>query len=275
MPKRSETISRLGANERRRSALSAAQTQPKGIFPVTKISRRQLLRQTALTGSAALVSWLSPQANVAQAAEPAANTRAHEDFRYLTSLEVAFVDAAAARLIPSDELGPGAREAHVPLFIDHQLAGPYGHAERWYMQGPWATGTKEQGYQLKFSPAQLYRAAIADIDNYCRRTLGQHPFAELDAAAQDNVLQGLESGQIELSAAPSKEFFTMLLQNTIEGFLSDPMYGGNRNFIGWKLVGFPGPRYNYVEEIGHFGQRYSEPTVGLMGRDGSIWMRKG
>lgn len=241
---------------------------------MSKISRRQLLRQTAITGSAALVSWLGPHAEVAAAREPHPDAQAHEDFRYLTSSEVAFVDAAVARLIPSDELGPGAREAHVTFFIDRQLAGPYGHAERWYMQGPWAAGTKEQGYQLKFSPAQLYRAAIGDIDKYCRQTQGQHPFAELEGTAQDNVLHGLEGGQIKLSAAPSKEFFKMLLQNTIEGFLSDPMYGGNRNFIGWKLVGFPGPRYNYVEEIGHFGLRYPEPTVGLLGRDGSIWIRK-
>jgi len=242
---------------------------------MSKISRRQLLRQTALTGSAALVSWIHPQASMAATSESTRNAHASEDFVYFTQPESAFVDAAVARLIPTDELGPGAREAHVTLFIDHQLAGPYGRAERWYMLGPWATGTKEQGYQLKFTPAQLYRAAIVEIDNYCRQTLSKRIFAELDSTTQDKTLHDLENGKIALSGAPPKDFFAMLLQNTIEGFLSDPMYGGNRNFVGWKLVGFPGPRYNYIDEIRHFGAPYSQPTVGLMGRDGSIMMRKG
>jgi gluconate 2-dehydrogenase gamma chain len=59
------------------------------------------------------------------------------------------------------------------------------------------------------------------------------------------------------------------MHNTRNGFLSDPIYGGNRDFAGWKLLGFPGPRYNYVDEITRYGVPYDEPTVGLMGRDGS------
>jgi gluconate 2-dehydrogenase gamma chain len=135
------------------------------------------------------------------------------------------------------------------------------------MQGPWKKGTKEQGYQLKMTPAQLYRTAIADVNAWCG-THGGRPFAERDAAAQDKLLHGLESGDIELARAPARDFFTMLLQNTVEGFLADPMYGGNRDFIGWKLIGFPGPRYNYVAEIEQYGKRYAQPTVGLLGRDG-------
>ena len=65
----------------------------------------------------------------------------------------------------------------------------------------------------------------------------------------------------------AKAFFDMLWQNTKEGFFADPMYLGNRNFVGWKLIGFPGPRYNYVDEIEHYGERYALPTVGLLGRD--------
>jgi gluconate 2-dehydrogenase gamma chain len=66
---------------------------------------------------------------------------------------------------------------------------------------------------------------------------------------------------------PAKEFFKILWSNTQEGFLADPEYGGNRGFAGWKLIGFPGPRYNYVAEIEQYGKRYEEPTVGLLGRD--------
>jgi gluconate 2-dehydrogenase gamma chain len=186
---------------------------------------------------------------------------------FLTSDESAFIDAAVSRLIPKDELGPGAKEAGVTHFIDRQLGGPYGRAQTWYMQGPWRDGTKEQGYQLKIAPAELYRTAIADIDEYSRKAFAGKRFAELAAEDQDKVLKGLEKGELKLSRAPAKQFFDMLWHNTQEGFLADPMYGGNRDFAGWKLIGFPGPRYNYVAEIDQYGRSYGQPPVGIMGRD--------
>jgi gluconate 2-dehydrogenase gamma chain len=192
---------------------------------------------------------------------------------YLTDAEFAFVEAAVARLIPNDALGPGAKEAGVAAFIDHQLAGSYGRAETWYMQGPWKEGTPEQGYQLKLTPAALYRTAIADVDVHSKGANQGKAFAELDAAAQDALLHQLEGGKVELARVPAKTFFQMLLQNTTEGFLADPMYHGNRDFIGWKLIGFPGPRYNYVDEIEQHGKRYAQPTVGLLGRDGRRVMK--
>lgn len=227
------------------------------------IAARRTLLKAALVPPAATVM---PLAFVRDAA--ADPVSAPGQFAYFTPVEFTWVGAAVARLIPNDDLGPGAREAGVATFIDHQLSGPYGRAETWYMQGPWKEGTKEQGYQLKLTPAQLYRTAIADVDAWCEKN-GKRPFAELDAAAQDQLLHDLENGDITLARAPAKDFLQMLLQNTVEGFLADPMYGGNRNFIGWKLIGFPGPRYNYIAEIEQHGKRYAMPTVGLLGRDGT------
>jgi len=186
---------------------------------------------------------------------------------FFSTEESAFVDAAVARLIPNDELGPGAKEAGVGAFIDRQLGGPYGRAQTWYMQGPWREGSESQGYQLKLTPAELYRTAIADIEEYCREHFGGKAFAELDGASQDQVLKRLEKGELKLARADAKQFFDMLWQNTQQGFLADPMYGGNRDFAGWKLIGFPGPRYNYVAEIGEYGKRYSMAPVGIMGRN--------
>lgn len=214
-----------------------------------------------------MVSWFGPSKALAKAGSllpPAVTPGA---FAYLTPAEIAFLDAAVSRLIPADELGPGAKEAGVTFFIDQQLSGSYGRAEAWYMQGPWKKGTEQQGYQLKLTPAQLYRAAIKDVDEYCRRTF-KKSFADLAAADQDKVLHGLEKGEIDLSNAPAKEFFTLLWENTGEGFFADPIYGGNRDFAGWKLIGYPGPRYNYVNEIEQYGKRYAMPTVGLAGRGG-------
>lgn len=232
-----------------------------------KLTRRDMLKTTA-AGSVAIVSWFGPRTASAETDWLLPQPLTPGAFSYFTQLEIAFLDAAVSRLIPADNLGPGAKEAGVTFFIDQQMTGPFGRGETWYMQGPWQDGTDQQGYQLKLTPAQLYRLGIRGSDDYCRRTF-KKTFAELGAADQDKVLTGLEKGEIELAGAPAKEFFSMLWQNTGEGFFADPIYGGNRDFAGWKLVGFPGPRYNYVNEIEQYGKPYTLPTVGLAGRNGT------
>ncbi len=236
-----------------------------------KITRRQLLLRTALTGSASLFgSLLGANAANAESNPLLPDSPNPQTYSYFTQPEIAFLNAALARLIPTDDLGPGAHEAGGAYFIDQQMASPFGRAERWYMQGPWKEGTKEQGYQLKLTPAQLYRVGIRAIDAHCRSQFSGKTFAQLGAADQDKILHALEDGKIALEDAPAKDFFDMLWQNTHESYFADPMYGGNRNFAGWKLIGFPGPRYNYVDEIGKFGKPYRQPTVGLSGRAGKI-----
>jgi len=228
------------------------------------LTRRELLKAAALLPAAAPIAFV-PRTIPSNGGGAPDYATPHTT--YLTQPEHDFVEAAVARIIPADELGPGAKEAGVAVFIDRQLAGPYGSAETWYMQGPWGKGTEEQGYQAKFTPAQLYRAAIPAIDDHAKRSHGGKRFAELDAGAQDDVLRALEKGEVKIPGDAGKDFFKMLVQNTTEGFLADPIYGGNRDFIGWKLVGFPGPRYNYVDEIEQFGRKYAMPFVGLAGRD--------
>lgn len=237
------------------------------------ISRRELLKSAALLPAAAAVATTVPIRIVPRTmpdtgARPPAYTAPAQGF--LDAQEKAFVEAAVARIIPADDLGPGAKEAAVAEFIDRQLAGPYGAAETWYMQGPWQPGTKQQGYQLRLSPSQLYRAAIREIDASVRKQHGDRPFAQLDAKAQDDFLHALESGDVKISGELGKEFFEMLVVNTVEGFLADPVYGGNRDFIGWKLIGFPGPRYNYTAEIERYGKKYDMPFVSIAGRDAGI-----
>jgi gluconate 2-dehydrogenase gamma chain len=186
----------------------------------------------------------------------------------LSAAEVAFLDAALSRLIPKDELGPGAKEAGVTTFIDRQLAGAFGQGSHWYMQGPWHKGEKTQGYQSRMSPAELYRAAIKAIDKYCTGKFADKNFAALSAEQQDQVLRGLESGDIKLDGADSKTFFTMFWQNVQEGFFSDPIYGGNRDMAGWKLIGFPGARYDYRPYVKKHGEKLALAPVGIKGRPG-------
>jgi gluconate 2-dehydrogenase gamma chain len=242
----------------------------------TPVSRRDVLSRSALVGSLLAFEGLAPArarsisgevpwtAGTADAPKPAAAG----DYQFFTRDEVTFIDAAVARLIPKDERGPGAKEAGVTVFLDRQLAGPYGAANRWYMQGPWQEGAPTQGFQARLPPAQIYRAAIKAIDEHCRDAFQGKRFSEISAEDQDRVLSGIESGDVDLGDVKSKSFFEMFLQNTIEGFFSDPIYGGNRDMVGWKLIGFPGARYDYREYVAKHGQRLDLPPVGLKGRPG-------
>ncbi len=188
---------------------------------------------------------------------------------FFTPAEARFIEAAVARLIPDDPLGPGAVEAGVPYFLDRQLAGRYGRGDHYYLGGPWPKGTPEQGYQSRFSPAQYYRAAIAAIDQYVTAGANGKAFVKLAAGDQDTVLKGLESGATQLEGGvDSKVFFAMLLQNTKEGYFSDPIYGGNRGMGAWKMIGFPGAHYDYKEWVQGHGERVPLAPVGIKGRPG-------
>ena len=181
-------------------------------------------------------------------------------YAYLTPVEVHFLDAAVERLIPTDDLGPGAREAGVTCYIDRQLSSTWGTHGRNYRSGPWPAGTPEQGFQSRFTPQEIYRIAIREIDDHCR-TKFEKPFAQLAPLTQDALLQALEKDEIELPSLSSKLFFDMLLRNTEEGFFADPMYGGNRDKIGWKLLGFPGlPSGAYRDHIGNPATYRAQPV---------------
>jgi gluconate 2-dehydrogenase gamma chain len=191
------------------------------------------------------------------------------DFKFFTEPERAFIEAATNRLIPPDPTGPSAGEANVPFFIDRQLAGPFGRGDHYYLGGPWPKGVPEQGYQSRYSPSQLYRAAIGAIDRHASSQHGGTAFAKLAAADQDAILKGLEAGTIQLDAGvDAKAFFAMLLQNTKEGYLSDPIYGGNKDMAAWKMIGFPGAHYDYSEWVSRHNERVPYPTVGFKGRPG-------
>jgi len=191
------------------------------------------------------------------------------DFRFFTVPERAFIEAVMARLIPNDTVGPGAVEAGVPFFLDRQLVGPFGRGDHYFLGGPWPKGTPEQGYQSRFTPAQLYRTAIAAIDRYVAANFSNALFAKLAAADQDKVLKGIESGDVMLDAGvDGKSFFAMLLQNTKEGYFADPIYGGNKDMGAWKMIGFPGAHYNYRDWVARHGEAVTIQPVSLLGRPG-------
>lgn len=240
-----------------------------------QFNRRRLLGAGALLGAAPIgvaaeiagggVRWRPDEAAFPIAVDEAAS------YTFFSEAEAAFIVAAVARMIPADELGGGAIEAGVPIFLDRQLAGEFGQGTRWYMQGPWAKGEETQGYQSRMSPAQMYRAAIAAIDRDTNHGFNV-PFAKLKGHDQDAYLERLESGDATLENVDSKAFFTLFLQNVIEGFFCDPIHGGNRGMIGWKLIGFPGARYDKRGWALAFGKPYDLPPVSIGGRPG--WLAR-
>ena len=181
-------------------------------------------------------------------------------YGYLTGPEVRFLEAAAERLIPTDELGPGGKEAGVACYIDGQLRSAWGTHGRNYRSGPWPEGTPEQGFQSRLIPQEIYRIGIREINNFCLGTY-ERPFDQLQADKQEEVLKLLEAGKVDLPSLSSKLFFDMLWRNTEEGYFADPMYGGNRDKVGWKLLGFPGiPSGAYRDHIDNAELYHAEPV---------------
>ena len=230
------------------------------------VSRRHILLTSLLGGTSLVASAAMARTGIPWVPGTAPYIRGFDGARFFTPAERACVEAMVARLIPSDDLGPGAREAGVADFIDNQLAGSYGRGERWYMKGPFADGLETQGYQDERPPAGLYRAAVAALDEHCRERFDGRVFAQLTEDEQDALLTRIDDEELEFEDVPAAAFFALLQENAMEGFFCDPVHGGNRDMVGWKLIGFPGVRYDYRDYLDHDGERLSIEPVGLMGR---------
>ena len=165
--------------------------------------------------------------------------------RFFSKTEALTVAAAASRIFPSDETGPGAREAGVVVYIDRQLAGPWGRDRHRYTQEPFDDDAPPKfGYQGKATPQQIYRQGLQNLNG----------FDLLDPAAQDEKLRQIEDTL----------FFSLLRQNTVEGMFCDPMHGGNKDMIGWQLIGFPGPRMSNYDDIDkHPGEAFRPKPASL------------
>jgi len=186
---------------------------------------------------------------------------------FFTPAEATTVEAIVDRLIPADHLSVGGKDAGCAIFIDRQLAGSFGKSSRLYMKGPFAKGLPTQGYQAELTPAARYRDGLRALEAHVRGAHGKG-FAQLSGEQQDEILAGLESGKIELKLAPglsTRGFFDLVLENTMEGFFADPLYGGNKGLAGWKLVGFPGARYDYRDHVDKHNVPYPRGPVSIYG----------
>lgn len=235
---------------------------------MAEFSRRTILKATGALGATMLPVEITA-ATQTEAGSPTAmppNAMRQQQspattYLFFNSDEAAFIEAAVARLIPSDDKWPGAIEAAVPNYIDKQMAGAWGAGERLYRSGPWQQGAPSQGYQLPFTPAELFHTALAAINKELADA--KTPFEEMSAEQQDSYLRQLEAGGKDLGGVPSAEFFAELWEATIEGFFADPVYGGNRDMVAWQMIGFPGAYASYYELVDKHGITFDRPPLSL------------
>ena len=226
----------------------------------TKLGRRAFLAGAGV-GAAAAASATVPALTTVTTAEaqtatpPPAVQQPPEPagYTYLKPSEAAFVEALVDHMIPKDELTGSGTEIGIATYIDRALAGSWGKGDRLYMHGPWQRGTPNQGYQLPLAPAELYRAGIAGSDAYCRKSFGRN-FARCTADQKETFLKDLAAGKITLAGIlPGRAFFGVLYENVMEGMFADPIYGGNKDKVGWKMIGFPGVLANNAENARRYG----------------------
>ena len=201
---------------------------------MTFISRRDLLKRAAVVGAAVDVARrLQPSVEAAEGSakafalhgpaeavalhDHAEMAMAREPLENLTATESDLLEAIVARLIPTDANGPGATEARAAHYIDRALGGALA------------------------SSRQAYTAGLAALDKYARSSRGK-AFTELSTTDQDSVLIDVETGAATGFTGSSAQFFGLVLNHTHQGTFGDPYYGGNANFIGWDLIGYPGIR---------------------------------
>jgi gluconate 2-dehydrogenase gamma chain len=153
------------------------------------------------------------------------------------------IEAIAERLMPGAPGKPGATDANVKNYIDLALSGPYSDQQLFYRHG------------------------LEQLDAHCVAAYGK-PFRNLSAAQQDETLAGLEhSTSATFSWPTARAFFDTVHKHTLEGMFSDPVYGGNKDFAGWILVGFPGAQMQFSADDMLSKEAFTrEPIVGMQSR---------
>jgi len=222
------------------------------------LPRRRFLLGAGLAGTA-MATGIVERAE-AQQPSPASSggqplSQEPEPFVTLTAPEAAFIVAAVDTLIPADELSPSGSDCGVAIFIDRQLGSAWGGGAKMYRAGPFLKGKPEQGYQLPLVPRDYFAAGIAATNAWTRKIYGGKDFDRLAAADRVAALKAMEAGKAEFENFDARAFFGQLLAITMAGFFADPIYGGNRDKVAWKLIGFPGLPATYADKIDDYRDR--------------------
>jgi gluconate 2-dehydrogenase gamma chain len=218
--------------------------------------RRDFLRAvTTLTGLAVLP--VSAQEKEEKVAVSAPDEAAPVVYLAFGPDEAALVERLVGVLCPADDLSPGGVECGLATFIDRQLAGAFGHGERLYLRGPWRPGQAEDGYQLPQTPEQYFKLGLAALDELSRQQYG-HGFALVSDADAESLLQLIASGRVVHPQVRMEVWFNELVYPLFEqACFSDPVYGGNRDKVFWKMIGYPGlPAVNGLNMVRYRGKPF-------------------
>ena len=215
--------------------------------------RRNFLLQAGLAGIASLAAdersaALATTASPASAASGTA-AGAPDTYHSLGPDEAAFVEALVNVMCPADDLSPNGVDCGLAIYIDRQLAGPYGKGDGRYQRGPFRHGKPQLGLQVPLTPEQFCKTGIAAVDAICMRDRGTH-FASLGMAEADAVLVDVAEGRVTDERLPLASWFNDIMYPLfVEACFADPMYGGNRNAIFWKMIGYPGLPANHAVDM--------------------------
>lgn len=252
-----------------------------------QVSRRAFLKVSGAAVASTGVAPLSAQVVGAQEATPPATPAPEATpvgtgrvgpttaITFFNPVEAAMVEALTARILPGTPDDPGAREAGVVYYIDRVLSGPnQGYSVKTYTQGPFLVVSEAEtpvertsrtdiyrivetaggdivsryGYQSVLTPQEIYRRGLESVEAFAQSSTGKS-FLDLGDDEVDTILRAMDADEATGFEAPSgKAFFTKLRNDTIEGMFSDPLYGGNRDKVGWKLIGYPGARGYYTAQ---------------------------
>jgi len=196
------------------------------------ISRRDLLKRVTAAGALAAVPLPLQTQGQPGATAPARAVPPREPLENLTPAESDVLEAVVARLIPGDANSPGAAEARAAHYIDRALGGALA------------------------SSRETYRQGLAAVDALAVSSRGDR-FARLTGTDQDALLEQLEADTPAAFPGGAAAFFTLVLGHTLQGTFGDPHYGGNRNFVGWDLLGYPGIRLAVTADEQRLGQKPS------------------
>jgi gluconate 2-dehydrogenase gamma chain len=296
LPSEARELDPAGEDQGQMSA--APPTSPLSLFDrhQGQLTRRRLLATSAVTGAAIGLSHM-PSAHAQDAtpeATPAMPMDMHDadmnpqhantntGFVAFVPHQISLLRAACSRLIPTDDSGPGAEEAGVVYFIDREVGSHKYYRGRRYTQGPFFSGEATQGDQSMLTMQDRFRIGLASMDAYAKATYDGTGFADLTADQQDQVLTDMQSGAVDSFGSISIDsdpltpmatggqpgvsaaaFFSLLLSYTQAGFFADPVHGGNRDMVGWKLIGFPGAHLSWSDQIENYNQPFQGDFISL------------
>lgn len=233
------------------------------------LMRRRFLMGTAAVATATAIGLPFDAVNAATVLKTAAPDLDSYQPIFFNADEFKTICAMCDRLIPADDEGPGALETNVPVFLDLQLSGDYG--DDWYLEGPFPKNPSPLfGYQLPYRPQEIYQRGLSLTETAARKAFNKS-FSDLSDEQKDTFLTDLQKNKIDFQAMGEEylsaaEFFHQVLGDVKNGYLADPMYGGNKGMAAWVMIGYPGARASFREWVTQHNVKYPLGPVSVKGQ---------